>query len=157
MLLKDILQKLCDDSSTDKHEMREILVQLQKHALGKLEANKRFNADGIALFTLKLVGNYSQNNQENNAKISKKKFKYETSIDLSGHELKMNLIRDLKLNCDNLNLICNGKLINDEQFIRSQEIKVIKKSSSEFLHIPNLLNLRIIRLLWSCAFMRSKQ
>lgn len=54
----------------------------------------------------------------------------------TGREFKQDLIENLKLNCDNLKLIVNGKLIRDESALKSQEIKVI--SEREFQ-----INLRV--------------
>ena len=58
--------KLSDESGLIENELEEILVRLQKRSISKLEENKRFNEEGIAVFKLKIIGN---NNQKSSVKI----------------------------------------------------------------------------------------
>ena len=58
--MKDLLLKLSDESGIVESEVKEILKRLQKHSLTKLESNKRFANNGIAVFKLKIIGNNNQ-------------------------------------------------------------------------------------------------
>ncbi len=49
--------QLSDESGLSEIEVNQILVRLQKHSIKKLESNKRFTKDGIATFTVKVIGN----------------------------------------------------------------------------------------------------
>jgi hypothetical protein len=51
------------------------------------------------------------------------KLGYETLIDLTGKQFKENLIKHFGLNCNDLKLICNGKVIQDNLSLREQNIK----------------------------------
>ncbi len=44
-------------------------------------------------------------------------------INITGSELKSIIMSKFELNCDNLKLICNGKVINEDSFLSSQELK----------------------------------
>ena len=48
----------------------------------------------------------------------------ETTINQMGSELKDLIISKFKLDCDNLKLICNGKMIRFDSFLASQDIRV---------------------------------
>jgi hypothetical protein len=52
--------QLSDESGLDEVEVKQILVKLQKHSIKKLESNSRFLKDGIATFTVKVIGNNNQ-------------------------------------------------------------------------------------------------
>ena len=58
---KDLLMKLSDESGLIESQVKEVLIKLQKHSASKLENNRRFQAEGIANFKLKIVGNYNRN------------------------------------------------------------------------------------------------
>jgi hypothetical protein len=49
--------KTSDESGLMESEVKEILIKLQKHALKKFEANRRYTKDGIAVLSLKIIGN----------------------------------------------------------------------------------------------------
>ncbi len=52
--------KLSDESGLIENEVEVILSRLQKRSISKLQENKRFSEDGIAVFKLKIIGNNSQ-------------------------------------------------------------------------------------------------
>jgi hypothetical protein len=52
--------KLSDESGLVEDELKDILIKLQNHSIFKLEENKRFNRDGIAVFKVKIIGNNSK-------------------------------------------------------------------------------------------------
>jgi hypothetical protein len=54
--VKELLMKLSDESGLVEHELKSILVILQQHSVSKLNDNKRFKEDGIAVFKVKIVG-----------------------------------------------------------------------------------------------------
>ena len=49
--------KLSDESGLIESEVKEIVIKLQKHSIEKLEANKRYTKEGIAVLSVKIVGN----------------------------------------------------------------------------------------------------
>ena len=48
----------------------------------------------------------------------------EIAIASTGAELKNLIILKLNLDCDNLKIICNGKVIREDTFLSSQNINV---------------------------------
>lgn len=113
-----MINKISDEVGLVESEVKEILVKLQKRSLSKLEENKRFNQDGVAKFKLKIIGN-------NNQKLAKSFVDtIETSIQITGAEFKKLIITKFDLNCDNLKIICNGKVIKEDSFLSSQNISV---------------------------------
>jgi hypothetical protein len=49
--------KLSDESGLNESEVKFIVIKLQKHSIKKFEANRRYTKDGIAVLSLKIVGN----------------------------------------------------------------------------------------------------
>ena len=49
--------KLSDESGLIEIEVKAIVIKLQKHSIKKFDANKRYTKDGIAVVSLKIVGN----------------------------------------------------------------------------------------------------
>lgn len=56
IFLKDLLFKISDESGLDESEAQEIIFRLQRHSLRKLEQNKRFNNEGIAVLSINVIG-----------------------------------------------------------------------------------------------------
>ena len=52
--------KLSDESGLMENEIENILIKLQARSISKLDENKRFNNEGIAIFKLKIIGNNNQ-------------------------------------------------------------------------------------------------
>ena len=50
----------------------------------------------------------------------------EASITILGSELKSQIISKYELDCENLKIICNGKVVKEDALLQSQEIKVNK-------------------------------
>ena len=57
IIFQDLVMKLSDESGLIEDELKDILQKLQSHSISKLEENKRFNRDGIAVFKIKIIGN----------------------------------------------------------------------------------------------------
>jgi hypothetical protein len=49
--------KLSDESGLIENELKDILVRLQQHSIKKLQDNRRFNQNGIAILKIKIIGN----------------------------------------------------------------------------------------------------
>lgn len=115
---EDLVLKLSDESGLMEDELKEILSKLQKHSKKKLEDNKKFNQNGIAIFKLKIIGN-------NNKKLPKTfNEKIEICIsNITGSEFKSIIMSKFELNCDTVKIICNGKILNEDSLLSSQEIK----------------------------------
>jgi len=52
--------KLSDESGLIENDLKEILKRVQAHSIKKLEDNKRFNNEGIAILKIKVIGNNNQ-------------------------------------------------------------------------------------------------
>lgn len=57
IVVKELLMKLSDESGIVESEVKEMLIRLQKHSIKKFESNKRYSKEGLAMFSLKLIGN----------------------------------------------------------------------------------------------------
>lgn len=60
MISKELINKLSDESGIMEDELKQILVKLQEHSVRKINENKRFNEDGLAVFKIKIIGNNQQ-------------------------------------------------------------------------------------------------
>lgn len=112
--LNELLMKISDESGLMEEELKNILIQLQRHSVKKFEENKKFQKDGTCVFRVKVVGNLNQNNIDKSIQVN---------ISMTGNELKSFLIQNCQLDCDKLKIICNGKVIKDNFPLFTQEIK----------------------------------
>lgn len=138
-----MINKISDESGLVENQVKEILIRLQKRSITKLEDNKRFTQEGVAKFKLKIIGN-------NNQKLAKSFVdSVETSTQITGAEFKKLILSKFDLNCDNLKIICNGKVIREDVFLSSQNISVTRTLNFIYKVDSNFgISYRIIQRLW---------
>lgn len=90
------------------------LEQLRQHALEKLAERNKFQSTGIATLKIKLATGQGS---------AKQTLPLEVNLDKTGADLKQLIAERTKNDRSRLKLICTGKILNDQEQLRAQNIR----------------------------------
>ncbi|GFN99706.1 nedd8 ultimate buster 1-like [Plakobranchus ocellatus] len=98
-------------------EVTQILEELRLHALAKLDEREKFRSHGLATLRVRVAGPVPAE------KASKKPVPLECQLLISGSELKSLVSAQFDLSSSLLKLICQGRIITENQSLEEQGIK----------------------------------
>lgn len=109
-----LIKRYSGDLALKEHVVAQALEHLRLHALEKLAERNKFQATGIATLKVKVAAGQGS---------AKQVIPLEISIDKTGADLKQQISEATKKDRSRLKMICAGKVLNDREPLRTQNIR----------------------------------